>query len=242
MIIGKKKFGIAALSLALAHTIHANPIAASAANPQAAMDRDLLEVSIPQLETFYRDHKYTVTQVVHWYLDRIQRYNGVYGALEHVDEAGALAAAAKEDEEARAGGSGFARGPMWGVPIVMKENTSVRGLITSDGWKGYIIPGHEFVAPRDATIVTKLRAAGAVILGKTNMPDFAASDTNRSTAYGRTGNAYDVRFSPGGSSGGTVTAVTANLALLGNGTDTGNSIRMPAATSAVVGVFPRAAW
>ena len=238
MIIRKKKFGIAALSLALAHTIHANPIAASAANPQAAMDRDLLEVSIPQLETFYRDHKYTVTQVVHWYLDRIQRYNGVYGALEHVDEAGAFAAAAKEDEEARAGGSGFARGPMWGVPIVMKENTSVRGLITSDGWKGYMIPGHELIAPRDATIVAKLRAAGAVILGKTNMPDFAASDTNRSTAYGRTGNAYDVRFSPGGSSGGTVTAVTANLALLGNGTDTGNSIRMPAATSAVVGVFP----
>jgi Asp-tRNA(Asn)/Glu-tRNA(Gln) amidotransferase A subunit family amidase len=70
------------------------------------------------------------------------------------------------------------------------------------------------------------------------MPDFAASDTNRSTAYGRTGNAYDVRFSPGGSSGGTVTAVTANMALLGNGTDTGNSIRMPAATSSVVGVFP----
>jgi Asp-tRNA(Asn)/Glu-tRNA(Gln) amidotransferase A subunit family amidase len=70
------------------------------------------------------------------------------------------------------------------------------------------------------------------------MPDFAASDTNRSTAFGRTGNAYDVRFSPGGSSGGTVTAVTANMALLGNGTDTGNSIRMPAATSSVVGVFP----
>jgi Asp-tRNA(Asn)/Glu-tRNA(Gln) amidotransferase A subunit family amidase len=127
---------------------------------------------------------------------------------------------------------------MWGVPIVIKENTSVRGLITSDGWKGYVIPGHELIAPRDATIVAKLRAAGAVILGKTNMPDFAASDTNRSTAYGRTGNAYDVRFSPGGSSGGTVTAVTANLALLGNGTDTGNSIRMPAATSALVGVFP----
>ncbi len=70
------------------------------------------------------------------------------------------------------------------------------------------------------------------------MPDFAASDTNRSTAFGRTGNAYDVRFSPGGSSGGTVTAVTSNLAVLGNGTDTGNSIRMPAATSSVVGVFP----
>jgi Asp-tRNA(Asn)/Glu-tRNA(Gln) amidotransferase A subunit family amidase len=70
------------------------------------------------------------------------------------------------------------------------------------------------------------------------MPDFANSDTNRSSSFGRTGNAYDVRFSPGGSSGGTVTAVTANMTLLGNGTDTGNSIRMPAATSAVIGVFP----
>jgi Asp-tRNA(Asn)/Glu-tRNA(Gln) amidotransferase A subunit family amidase len=101
-----------------------------------------------------------------------------------------------------------------------------------------MIPGHELIAPKDATIVAKLRAAGAIILGQTNMPDFAASDTNRSTAFGRTGNAYDVRFSPGGSSGGTVTAVTANFAVLGNGTDTGNSIRMPAATSSVVGVFP----
>ena len=101
-----------------------------------------------------------------------------------------------------------------------------------------MIPGHELVAPKDATIIAKLRAAGAVILGQTNMPDFAASDTNRSTAYGRTGNAYDVRFSPGGSSGGTVTAVTSNYAVLGNGTDTGNSIRMPSATSSVVGVFP----
>ncbi len=124
------------------------------------------------------------------------------------------------------------------MPIVTKANTSIKGLITTDGWKGYMISGHELVAPKDATIVAKLRAAGAVIIGQTNMPDFAASDTNRSTAYGRTGNAYDVRFSPGGSSGGTVTAVTANMAVLGNGTDTGNSIRMPSATSSVVGVFP----
>jgi amidase len=138
----------------------------------------------------------------------------------------------------KAGGAGFVRGPMWGVPIVTKANTSVKGLVTTDGWKGYTIPGHELVAPKDATIVAKLRAAGAIIIGQTNMPDFAASDTNRSTAYGRTGNAYDVRFSPGGSSGGTVTSVTSNFAVLGNGTDTGNSIRMPAATSSVVGVFP----
>ena len=202
------------------------------------MDRDLLEVNIPRLEQMYRDHKYTVSQVVEWYIARIHRYNGIYGAIENLDVRGALATAAREDAEAKAGGGSYVRGPMWGVPIVIKENTSVQGLVTSDGWQGYVIPGHELIAPRDATIVARLRAAGVVILGKTNMPDFAASDTNRSTAYGRTGNAYDVRFSPGGSSGGTVTAVTANFAMLGNGTDTGNSIRMPSATSAVVGVFP----
>src|ERR1700729_1586905 len=203
-----------------------------------AMSRDLLEVTIPELEQMYSSHKYTVTQVVQWYLARIARYNGIYRAVQTVDSEGALATAAREDAEAKAGGSKFQRSPMWGVPIVTKANTSVKGLVTTDGWKGYMIPGHELIAPKDAAIVAKLRAAGAIIIGQTNMPDFAASDTNRSTAYGRTGNAYDVRFSPGGSSGGTVTAVTSNMAMLGNGTDTGNSIRMPAATSSVVGVFP----
>jgi amidase len=205
---------------------------------RSTMDRDLLEVTVPQLEQFYAQQKYTVTEVVNWHIARIRRYNGVYGAIENLDVKEALETAAREDTELKSNPHADERGALWGVPIVIKENTSVKGLVTTDGWKGYVIPGHELVAPRDATIVAKLRAAGAVILGKSNMPDFAGSDTNRSTSYGRTGNAYDVRFSPGGSSGGTVTAVTANMAVLGNGTDTGNSIRMPAATSAVVGVFP----
>ena len=211
---------------------------AQSAMSQDAMSRDLLEITIPELEQMYSNHKYTVTGVVQWYLARIAKYNGIYRAVQTVDREGALATAAKEDAEAAAGGGHYQRGPMWGVPIVTKANTSIKDRITTDGWKGYMIPGHELIAPKDATIVAKLLAAGAVIIGQTNMPDFAASDTNRSTAYGRTGNAYDVRFSPGGSSGGTVTAVTANMAVLGNGTDTGNSIRMPAATSSVVGVFP----
>src|SRR5277367_5040763 len=210
---------------------------APAITSQDSTDRDLMEITIPQLEQLYSDHKYTVTDVVRWYMARIEKYNGIYRAVQNLNP-GALGTAAREDADAKAGGAGFVRGPLWGVPIVTKANTSVKGLITTDGWKGYTIPGHQLVAPKDATIVAKLRAAGAVIIGQTNMPDFAASDTNRSSAYGRTGNAYDVRFSPGGSSGGTVTAVTSNYALLGNGTDTGNSIRLPAATSSVVGVFP----
>ena len=205
---------------------------------QAQLDHDLLEVTIARLEQLYATHTYTVTEVVQWHLDRIARYNGIYRAIETSNRTAALALAASEDAEAAAAGPGFHPPPMWGVPIVIKANTSVAGLVTTDGWRGYTLPGHEFLAPRDATVVARLKAAGAILLGKTNMPDFAASDTNRSSSFGRTGNAYDVRFSPGGSSGGTVTAVTANFAVLGNGTDTGNSIRMPAATSAVVGLFP----
>jgi amidase len=204
----------------------------------AALDHELVEITIPKLEALYAARTFTVTQVTHWYLDRIARYDGVYKAVVHVDEAGALATAAAEDLAARNGGQSFIRGPLWGVPIVIKANTSVKGLVTNTGWKGYLIPGHELVAPMDATIVSKLRLAGAVILGQTNMPDFAASDTTISTAGGRTGNAYNWRFSPGGSSGGTVTSVAANFCVFGTGTDTGNSIRMPSGTSAVVGMLP----
>ena len=215
----------------LAFTAEAKPAARSAAE----MDRDLTEVTIAQLHRYYAQHRYTVTQVVDWYLDRIARYNGVYRALEQVFDSDARAVAAREDAEAAGAAT---HGPLWGVPIVIKANTSIEGKVTTDGWEGYVVPGHELIAPRDATIVARLRAAGAIIVGHTNMPDFANADTNRSSSFGRTGNAFDVRFSPGGSSGGTVTAITANLALLGNGTDTGNSIRMPAATSALIGVFP----
>ena len=202
----------------------------------ASIDRDLLDVTVPQLHRLYAEKKYTVTQVVQWHLDRIDRYNGVYGAIETVFRREALAEAARQDSEAM--GREGARGPLWGVPIVVKANTSIKGQVTTAGWEGFTRGGHELVAPRDATVVAKFKAAGAIIVGHTNMPDLANSDTNRSSSFGRTGNAYDVRFSPGGSSGGTVTAVAANMAVLGNGTDTGNSIRMPAATSALVGVYP----
>jgi len=203
---------------------------------RADIDRDLLDVTVSQLHKLYAEKTYTVTQVVQWHLDRIDRYNGVYGAIETVLRREALADAAREDAEAARGDG--ARGPLWGVPIVIKANTSVKGQVTTAGWEGFRRPGHELVAPQDATVVAKFKAAGAIIVGLANMPDLANSDTNRSSSFGRTGNAYDVRFSPGGSSGGIVTAIAANMAVLGNGTDTGNSIRMPAATSALVGVFP----
>jgi len=222
-----RKFVFAGLALLMASS------AAIAQTKPSSMDRDLIEVTVPQLQQFYASRKYTVTQVTRWYLDRIARYDGIYRAVETVMAKEALARAAEEDTDRSAD-----HGPLWGVPIMVKANTSIQGQVTTDGWAGFTLPGKELIAPRDAQVVAKLKAAGAVILGHTNMPDFANSDGSRSSSFGRTGNAYDVRFSPGGSSSGTVTSVTANMAMLGTGTDTANSIRMPAATSAVVGVFP----
>src|SRR5688572_5249589 len=97
-----------------------------AAPAASAIDRDLMDVTVPRLQQLYADKKYTVTQVVRWHLDRIDRYNGVYGALETVLRDEALAAAARQDAA-----SGGRRGPLWGVPIVIKANTSVEGHVTT---------------------------------------------------------------------------------------------------------------
>lgn len=202
------------------------------------IDRDLTEIDITRLQALYASNKYTVAQVTQWHLDRIARYDGVYKSMIRVDVAAALESAAAQDAAKRRAGSGFRPPALWGVPIVVKANTSVKGFVTSNGWAGYVLKGKELVAPKDATIIAKLKAAGAVILGHTNMPDFAASDTTSSSVGGRTGNAYNWRFSPGGSSGGTATAVAANFGVFGTGTDTSNSIRLPSGANALVGVLP----
>ena len=216
----------------------ANALSLTAQVPEGdrakAMDRDLMEITVPGLEHLYASHRYTVTQVTQWYLDRIGHYDGTYRAMLSVDREGALRRASEEDSDPR----GTKHGELWGVPILIKANTSVKGMVTSAGWEGYMKPGEELVAPRDAVVVMRLKEAGAVILGQTNMPDFAASDTNISTAGGRTGDAYDVRYSPGGSSGGTATGLAANFAVVGTGTDTANSIRQPAANNSLVGFMP----
>ena len=100
------------------------------------MDRDLLETDIPRLQSLYARHKYTVEQVTRWYINRIARYNGIYRAVQTVDVDGALATAKHEDAMSSA------HGPLWGVPIVIKANTAVKGLIDSDGWQGFALPGH----------------------------------------------------------------------------------------------------
>jgi len=209
--------------------------------PQAETGRietDLVEVSIAGLQALYESGTYTVTDVATWYLDRIERYDDVYRAFLDVDRDAVLGAALAADAARAAAGDDFQPGSLWGVPVAVKGNTSVQGRVTTAGWAGYQLPGYELVAPEDATIISRLREAGAIVIGLTNLPDFAASDTTISSAGGRTGNAYDWRFSPGGSSGGTATAVSANFATVGTGSDTSNSIRLPSGASSLVGVLP----
>src|SRR5260370_14668165 len=112
----------------------------------AGMDRDLMEISVPGLEKLYAEHRYTVTQVTRWYLDRIAKYDGAYRALLYVDAEGALRRAAEEDASPKSS----KHGELWGVPILVKANTSVQGWVTSAGWKEYLIPGKELVAPGDS--------------------------------------------------------------------------------------------
>src|SRR6476469_7167261 len=112
----------------------------------SSIDRDLTESTITQLRSMVLSGRYTVAQVTRWHLDRIARYDDVYRAFLHVDSAGALATAASLDAARKDALSAFKPGALWGVPIVVKGNTSVKGLVTTDGWQGYRIPGHELTA------------------------------------------------------------------------------------------------
>ena len=127
----------AVLLLTSALAIASMARAAPPPKTRASMDRDLLEVTIPQLEHFYAQHKYTVTEVVQWHLARIYRYDGIYRAIETVMTPEALAVAAQEDAQAAQGH--VQRGPLWGIPVVIKANTSIAGQLTTDGWSGFTI-------------------------------------------------------------------------------------------------------
>ncbi|MDR3512719.1 MAG: amidase [Caulobacteraceae bacterium] len=197
--------------------------------------RDLSDITVAQLHRLYARRELKVVDVVSWHLARIAALNPRYRAYVRIYGPEALRRAAWED---RQWGAKRARALLWGVPIVIKDNTAIRDHPLTNGWEGYALAKAPMIARRDATVVRRLRAAGAIILGHSNMPDFARSDTTVSSLGGRTGNAYDIDFSPGGSSGGSAVAVALGMAVIGQGSDTGNSIRNPASNNGLVGVVP----
>ena len=148
-----------------------------------------------------------------------------------VDEAGARAAARTVDDERR---RGVDRGPLHGMPISIKDLINIAGQPTTAGSR--VRANH--IASRDATVVQRLRDAGAVIIGKTNLHEFALGTTSEESAFGAVHNPHDTSRSAGGSSGGSAAAVATGMGLASIGTDTGGSIRIPAAACGVVGLKP----
>ena len=165
------------------------------------------------------------------HLDRITAVDGDVHAFLHVDEDGARDAARRIDARRSAGEE---LGPLAGVPIALKDLIATEGLPTTCGSR--MLEG--WVPPYDATVTRRLRGAGLVVLGKTNMDEFAMGSSTEHSAYGPTHNPWDLARIPGGSGGGSAAAVAAFEAPLAVGTDTGGSIRQPAAVTGTVGVKP----
>ncbi len=173
----------------------------------------------------------TSVELTKAHLDRIAEVDGKLHSFLHVDNEGALAQAAEVDAK-RAKGETLS--PLAGVPIAVKDILAQKGIPTTAGSK--ILEGWR--PPYDSTVVAKLKAAGVVILGKTNMDEFAMGSSTENSAYGTTQNPWDLTRTPGGSSGGSAAAVAGFEAPLAIGTDTGGSIRQPAALTGIVGVKP----
>ena len=173
----------------------------------------------------------SAVEVTQAHLDRIGAVDGAVHAFLHVDAEGALGAA-KAVDAARS--AGIELGPLAGVPLAMKDVVVTKDLPTTAGSK--ILEGWR--PPYDATISRRIKDAGIVMLGKTNMDEFAMGSSTENSAYGPTRNPWDLERIPGGSSGGSSAAVAAFEAPLAIGTDTGGSIRQPAAVTGIVGHKP----
>ena len=163
-------------------------------------------------------------------LARISQYDGELNCFVTVSEAQALAAAKLADARIKAGDAG----PLTGIPFAHKDIFCTRGVKTSCGSRML----DNFIAPYDATVTQKLLEAGAVMIGKTNMDEFAMGSSNETSFYGPVKNPWDERTVPGGSSGGSAAAVAARLVPASTGTDTGGSIRQPAALCGITGLKP----
>ncbi len=195
------------------------------------MTFQVVETSIDDIHAAYETGELTCTELVERYLDRIEAYDESGPALNSIITVNDRAAerAAALDERLEEDGP---VGPLHGVPFVVKDQVETEAVTTTFGSEAF----SEYLPAEDATLVTKLRDAGAVILAKTNLPDWATSWFGYSSVNGRTKNPYDLRRDPGGSSSGTGAAVAANLGAVGIGEDTGGSIRLPASFNNLFGI------
>jgi aspartyl-tRNA(Asn)/glutamyl-tRNA(Gln) amidotransferase subunit A len=203
----------------------------SAGNGTSSASDDLTRLDASELARRIQAREVSSVEVTRAHLARIEAIDGVQGAFLHVAADTALAAAAVVDEEIAAG---TVRSPLAGVPVAIKDNMATADMPTTcasrilEGWR----------PPYDATAVSRLRAAGLVPLGKTNLDEFAMGSSNENSAYGIVRNPWDPSRVPGGSSGGSAAATAAHETPLAIGSDTGGSIRQPGAFTGTVGVKP----
>ena len=191
---------------------------------------DLLNTSLRQLAAALRERRISSRELASAYLDRIDGLDSRLNAFITVDPERTLKQADLADERLSQG-QGEA---LTGIPIAHKDIFCTQGWLTTCGSKML----SNFVAPYDAHVIEKFAAAGALILGKTNMDEFAMGSSNETSFYGPVKNPWDLRKVPGGSSGGSAAAVAARLAPAATATDTGGSIRQPAALCGVSGIKP----
>jgi aspartyl-tRNA(Asn)/glutamyl-tRNA(Gln) amidotransferase subunit A len=188
---------------------------------------DLTRLTAAETAAAIKDRTVSAVEVAQAHLDRIAAVDGHVHAFLHVDVEGALAQAKRVDD-------GELTGPLAGVPLALKDVLTQEGIPTTVGSK--ILEGWR--PPYDATVTARLKAAGVVILGKTNMDEFAMGSSTEHSAYGPTHNPWDLTRIPGGSGGGSSAALASYQAPLAIGTDTGGSIRQPASVTGTVGVKP----
>ncbi|MEJ2530909.1 MAG: Asp-tRNA(Asn)/Glu-tRNA(Gln) amidotransferase subunit GatA [Halioglobus sp.] len=188
------------------------------------------DYSVARLVRGLREKQFSSVELTECFLRRVAEQDRHYNSFISVDEAAALEAAAAADQRIGRGEGGI----LAGVPIAHKDIFCTRGLRTSCGSRML----DNFVPPYDATLIQRCNRDGAVILGKTNMDEFAMGSSNENSFYGPVKNPWDTSLVPGGSSGGSAAAVAARLAPAATGTDTGGSIRQPAAFCGITGLKP----
>jgi aspartyl-tRNA(Asn)/glutamyl-tRNA(Gln) amidotransferase subunit A len=190
----------------------------------------LHDLTLAQLTQGLRSKKFSSVELAQHFLARIKKLDKTYNSFITVTETQALAQAQQADTLLAQGGAST----LCGIPLAQKDIFCTAGIKTTCGSKML----DNFISPYDATVVEKYNAAGAVMLGKTNMDEFAMGSSNETSYYGPVKNPWDIRCVPGGSSGGSAAAVAARLVPGATATDTGGSIRQPAALCGITGLKP----